>query len=377
MSSNDSSLIVIVWLDQADLLRLSKQVLSEYPVKISFVNSMSELAGHVARLDLLITSEKQISMDELISVLTHKHYSNLKGVVYFGSEVNTPEMENIIVTFCDEQCSKTIFHYKLLSIKSLIYRDKQLHEKEAELLNYHQLMLAEQTIAKNIFSEFMHSESIDYPELEYLLSPMSTYNGDILLAYKKDEMLYVMLGDFTGHGLSAAIGSIPTAEAFYAMAKKKIPLPQITEEINVKLNKLLPNNMFCAACMISYDIKNKILSLWQGGLPTGYLVEDDSQKIWELSSKNLPLGILSKKDFESDIETYQIHHQTKLVFFTDGFVEMKNTEGKVLDKPTIVNELIKKNKSKKVAALQKLLKTHIGEKQVLDDVAIVSIDLCA
>ena len=44
------------------------------------------------------------------------------------------------------------------------------------------------------------------------LSPATTFNGDILLtAYPPSGHLHVLLGDFTGHGLSATIGALPAA----------------------------------------------------------------------------------------------------------------------------------------------------------------------
>ena len=258
----------------------------------------------------------------------------------------------------------------------MLYRDKQLHEKETELLNYHTLILQEQAIAKNIFSELLHSEVIHLPGLYFSLSPMSVYNGDVLLAEKVNNTLYIMLGDFTGHGLPAAIGSIPTSEIFYAMVRKQKSIANIAAEINSKLKKLLPSSMFCAACIISYETQKHELSIWQGGLPTGYLMHEDGEKITELNSIHLPLGILSAGDFESDIQQFQLEKTSKLVFMTDGYIEMKNAEGKVLAKEAIIKEIINKKTNQQISALQNLLQQHMKSEQLLDDVAIMSMELC-
>lgn len=373
--SDNTSLIVVVWLDESSQLTQIKKILKEYTAKVSFIQSQAELIEQQARLDILITSESQVQIKDLKKIFQQKKYDNLKGLIYFGKETTKLDVKNLAVEFCDKQCSESLFRHKLVILKSLVYRDKELHEKEAELLHYHALMLEEQTIAKNIFSEFMHSESIHYPELQYFLSPMSTYNGDILLADKQGDLLYVMLGDFTGHGLPSAIGSIPTSETFYAMTKKQMSLEKIAEEINAKLKKLLPSHMFCAASLLLYDAKAKILSVWQGGLPTGYLISQNSQKIIELSSRHLPLGILAKKDFETDIDTFTIKQSTKVVLFTDGFIEMKNSEGKVISGQQIVDKLVQDTKESPTKVLQTLLKEHMGSESVGDDIAIVSMDL--
>jgi serine phosphatase RsbU (regulator of sigma subunit) len=59
--------------------------------------------------------------------------------------------------------------------------------------------------------------------------------------------MYVMLGDFTGHGLPAAIGAMPTAEIFYGMAKKGFSAQDILREVNKKLKSILPPNFFTLA----------------------------------------------------------------------------------------------------------------------------------
>ena len=54
-----------------------------------------------------------------------------------------------------------------------------------------------------------------------MLSPVSIFNGDLLLATRTPSgSLYVMLGDFTGHGLPAAVGAIPVAEVFMGWQRK-------------------------------------------------------------------------------------------------------------------------------------------------------------
>ena len=73
----------------------------------------------------------------------------------------------------------------------------------------------------------------------------SIFNGDLLLATRTPSgSMYVMLGDFTGHGLPAAIGAIPVAEVFYGMANKGFSIAAIVAETNRKLRAILPTEVF-------------------------------------------------------------------------------------------------------------------------------------
>ena len=80
-------------------------------------------------------------------------------------------------------------------------------------------------MAKSVFDNVAHNGSLSAPNIKYLLSPLSVFNGDVLLACMKPSGMHVLLGDFTGHGLPAAIGAMPMAEIFYGMTRKGFRSP--------------------------------------------------------------------------------------------------------------------------------------------------------
>jgi serine phosphatase RsbU (regulator of sigma subunit) len=270
----------------------------------------------------------------------------------------------------------SVFLRKINGLVSLISRQMYLASQAQVLSHYHEMMIAEQTIARNIFLEFVKTDEIDFPEIKFHLSPMSTYNGDILLASRYvDGQLFIVLGDFTGHGLSAAIGSIPMAEAFYAMTAKNIPPALIVREINKKLNKLLPSQIFCAACFIYFDAQKAELSLWQGGMPTGYLFNGKSLACKELISTQLPLGILSDSDFDPTFSIIPITEPSRLVLFSDGFLEVKSSKQQIIARDEIIDCVITATPSNQIAQLRRLYQRYSSEQASLDDIAILSIEL--
>ena len=90
--------------------------------------------------------------------------------------------------------------------------------------------------------------------------PQALFNGDLLLAaHAPAGQMFVLLGDFTGHGLPAAIGAMPLAETFYGMAAKGYSSTDILREINAKLKQILPVEMFCCATLLDIDAKQGTL----------------------------------------------------------------------------------------------------------------------
>src|SRR3546814_10428183 len=84
--------------------------------------------------------------------------------------------------------------------------------------------------------------------------------------------MFVLLGDFTGHGLPAAIAAMPLAETFYGMSAKGYSSTDILREMYAKLKQILPVEMFCCSTLLDIDPKQGSLRLWYGGLPDGDLL---------------------------------------------------------------------------------------------------------
>src|SRR5690625_3892413 len=101
--------------------------------------------------------------------------------------------------------------------------------------------MQEQTVAKQVFDNIAHSGCLDANNVKYYLSSLAIFNGDIMLAAMRPSgSMMVLLGDFTGHGLPAAVGAMPLAATFYGMVPKGFAMTDILREMNTKLKSILP-----------------------------------------------------------------------------------------------------------------------------------------
>ena len=147
-------------------------------------------------------------------------------------------------------------------------RSEELRQTNETLAFRNEELNQEQEFAQKIFSNIVDPGFLDAVNIKYLLSPMSVFNGDLLLVEQDQSRgQFVMLGDFTGHGLRAALGTIPVSETFRSMVRRGFSIEDIVDEINRKLKEILPVGVFLCACVIHIDtIRNK-LSVWNGSLP--------------------------------------------------------------------------------------------------------------
>jgi CheY-like chemotaxis protein/anti-sigma regulatory factor (Ser/Thr protein kinase) len=232
--------------------------------------------------------------------------------------------------FLTKPYSRVILRSKIDALE----RVRQLYEtvrvQRDELTLHQRRMLREQEVAERVFARIVHPGCLDLPFIHHHISPMSVFNGDILLAARSPSgSVNVVVGDFTGHGLPAAVGAMPVAEAFYSMSEKGYLLADIVGELNRKLMQALPTDIFFAAAILGFDFDRGTLSFWNGGLPEGYLLDESGNIRWRLPSTHPPLGVLSAARLERRLDIIEVAAGERVVFFSDGVIEAHSPAGEL------------------------------------------------
>ncbi|MFL1387611.1 SpoIIE family protein phosphatase [Pseudomonas tritici] len=191
------------------------------------------------------------------------------------------------------------------------------------IAKHHDYLLHEQRVAKAVFDKVAHSGCINAaPNIRYLQSPYALFNGDLLLAaYTPSGDMHVLLGDFTGHGLPAAVGAMPLAEVFYGMTAKGYGLAQILGEMNAKLKRILPVDMFCCATLLCLSTQRRVVEVWNGGMPEGYVHEVATGRRTPLASRHLPLGVLAAEAFDDRTEVWPMALGDRVFLLSDGVLD--------------------------------------------------------
>jgi CheY-like chemotaxis protein len=200
-------------------------------------------------------------------------------------------------------------------------------EQRDQISRHHGYLLNEQRVAKAVFDQVAHSGCLSSLNIRYMQSPYALFNGDLLLAsFTPSGDMHVMLGDFTGHGLPAAVGAMPVAEVFYGMTAKGYGLAEILREMNAKLKRILPVDMFCCATLLNVSFQRLQVEVWNGGLPDGYILYQGSGERMALASRHLPLGVLARKDFDDKTEVHSLSQGDQLFLMSDGVIDTANAD---------------------------------------------------
>ncbi len=206
---------------------------------------------------------------------------------------------------------------------------REINEAHHQLESLYQQLQREHEITKQVFANVIRTDYIEFPHMKYLLCPMEIVGGDLILAASGvSGSQFVFLGDFTGHGLSAAIGAISVSDIFYTMVRKGHSIAKMVDEINRKLKSVLPTGLFLCACIIELDLSRGILTIWNGGLPDVLVVADGSIKR-RLPSAHLPLGVLSNDKLDTSLEVVKVARGDRIYVYTDGVIEATNADGEM------------------------------------------------
>ncbi|MDP2243853.1 fused response regulator/phosphatase [Pseudomonas sp.] len=278
--------------------------------------------------------------------------------------------------FLPKPYNRVILEAKINAMDRLRRLQDTVRQQRDLIAQHNDYLLNEQRVAKAVFDKVAHSGCLAAPNIRYLQSPYALFNGDLLLAaFKPSGGMHVLLGDFTGHGLPAAIGAMPLAEVFYGMTAKGYSLPEIVREINAKLKRILPLGVFCCATLLNISFQRRVVEVWNGGLPDGYLLRANGGERVRLVSRHLPLGILEPEAFNDRYEVFPLEVGDRVFLLSDGVLETSNQQGELFGEMRLLRVFAANRQPALLfAQVQQALLSFRGEQQQ-DDVSLVEVSM--
>ncbi len=262
------------------------------------------------------------------------HQTRFIPIIFLTAMTDEASLAKCIEAGGDDFLTKPYNHVLLTSKINSMLRIASLYskieDKNKKIQDINLQMQQEMLVTKKLFDKITKNDIRgEKTGLNFVMSPMSMFNGDIILAEENQTTgLDILIGDFTGHGLSAAIGAIPVSDIFHAMTQKCFTFVDLLQEINVKLLDLLPVQMFMACALISIDRSNNVLSVINCGLPDIYLYRDN-KIIHTFHSKNIPLGINQISASQFEVEMLPVQYGDSIFAATDGVMEATSSTGEM------------------------------------------------
>ncbi len=218
--------------------------------------------------------------------------------------------------------------YDKLILQSKIRSMQRIAALNREVQGMYSMIHREQEIAESVFINAIQSSNIENPYIRQVVRPAGIFSGDMVLsAYSPSRDLFFLTGDFTGHGLLAALGAMPVSEVFRAMTTKGFSPEEILSGINKKLKSMLPVGMFFGAQLVVVNHDLEHVRVFNAGMPDVIIVDGKTNRIKQrLASTGLPLGVDAGFDPKEMVQYAPITYGDKILMHSDGLTEARNAK---------------------------------------------------
>jgi len=234
--------------------------------------------------------------------------------------------------------------------------------KELELAKEFQQMLIPENIPKG--------EKYD---IDTYYKPHFNVGGDYIDFMKfSEDKFAVVIADISGKGVAAAL----LMSNFQAMLQSLIfqyrDLETFVFALNQSVYRITKSDKFITFFIAEIDTAKREMHYINAGHYPPVLYNDGEMK--ELKTGSSVIGAFEKLPFINE-EKIELKHDALLFCFTDGLVDIKNTEGDYFEEKYIIN-YINTNKSLSAQLFNEKLIKEVeefkGEEEYVDDIAILT-----
>lgn len=264
------------------------------------------------------------------------------------------------------------FNTMTTEILSLLQQNKEVGRMEAEL-----------NLAKTVQDEIQPKTSFQSPyiQLEGYSQAASECSGDWWNYFENETDFFLILGDATGHGASAALFTSAVNSLIILLRNMAVENPK--ECLNLMNNALYQTAKGKKSITLSFLKINKlsgkvIYTNASHEFPYLFRKVNEKTKIKDIdclnSNPSQPLGFLPNSAYED--HEFQLEKNDILVLYTDGISECKNSEGEMWGDRKFLGAMLEsiKNEPKLNYSLKTFINkfaTYTNKAPLTDDATIV------
>jgi serine phosphatase RsbU (regulator of sigma subunit) len=334
-------------------------------------------APDIVTLDVIV---KGGSGYDLVQKLKALSGSRFVPMIFLASHTADSVMDKCFKAGADDFIPKpfneVLFNIRLKTHMRHVELMKEMYRKNKALTYYQTMIEREHEMAHHVLDHIQTRSERNSEYVAITRLSAASFNGDLaLVKTRSDGARLVFVGDFTGHGLPASIGALPVMQTFFDAVDDLIGVNELAIRINRILFSILPDYMFCAGYLILMTQSGDIV-YWGGGMPNA-LIRRSNGSVDYLQSNHMPLGILSAREFEADLQSNKLNAGDTLIIVSDGVLELKNCYDEMLGdnqaKTIISNAYAEKSLISAQQITERKLAEYLGESEQLDDITLVAL----
>lgn len=175
--------------------------------------------------------------------------------------------------------------------------------------------------------------------------PVHSVGGDFALVNSTHrELVSLLVGDVSGHGIGAALVANRIYSATTAHLRGGMPFLEMFEELNrFLLEDIAGSGMYVTLAAARIDTHRRSLVFAGAGHPPAMIARRDRNPLL-LESRNMILGALPGAVETEGMVEVQLQPDDRIVIYTDGITEVFDSRGEMLGIPG-VQEIVRQTTS--------------------------------
>lgn len=235
-------------------------------------------------------------------------------------EVRHQALEAGANDFLTKPVDKTEFTARVRNMLALRAGRRRLEQQNLILSD-------EKELLEDIVTRMRSASPFDGRGLRHVQRSLERTAGDLVLSARRpDGTHHVLVGDFSGHGLTAAFGAPLVSWIFYHLTAEGLDLGHILAELNRTLSRQLPTQIYMAAGALELSPSEHRARLWNFGLPPLLCLSAVHEPL-RVKSAGLPLGIVESADCAAPHAEIAPESGMRICLHTDGLTEAEAPDG--------------------------------------------------
>jgi DNA-binding response OmpR family regulator/anti-sigma regulatory factor (Ser/Thr protein kinase) len=321
--------VLIIDSDQDNVERLSRIISDEGFQVSSSLNGMQGLVKYYQHKPDLVLID--FHAEGMSAIETCQQIKALATNVFVPVLIISTYLDDDKISRCVEAGADDIVFrpFSLAVFRSKIYAMFRIASLYSKLYTLTEEKQNNEELAEALFSNVVEKGNIALEHINIFKRSAETFSGDVqLTAFCPNGDINILLGDFTGHGLSSAIGAIPLADTFRAMTDKGYSAIEIIKQINRKMYQLLPTHMFLALTMVNLSVNEQLAYVWNAGMEDSFVFDSSTGELRErIASFHPPLGISANLMLDMRPKVIPLTSADRIILYSDGIVEARNIQG--------------------------------------------------
>lgn len=249
----------------------------------------------------------------------------------------------------------------------------RLYESEAEKIKYQKELQLARKIQENLLPKCI--PNINNLDICGIMKPALMVGGDYFdLIPVSNNKLFVVVGDVSGKGLSAALYMTKLQTMVSMLCSENTSPREILIELNKKIYGAIDRSSFITISIALFDVEERTVKISRAGHMPVILVKNGS--IINYKSPGIGVGLNSGKIFEESLgeEIIKLEKGQIFSFYSDGVVEEMNEKDELYgtDKySSLLQNHQTKHSSEIMEEVFTSLKTFRGKREQSDDITVV------